>query len=227
MSFRNTIFRAAMNALYFSGAHRVLRPLLGGVGAILTLHHVRPPRPDRFQPNRLLEVTPKFFERVIRKLRRSGIDLVSLDELHRRMTRAISARRFVCVTFDDGYRDTHEFAYPILKAYDVPFAVYVATGFADRLGEMWWLALEAVIAQNDMIACASTAATSGSSAAASSRSARCSTRSTGGCAASTPRRSCARWCARWRAPQGRLVAFCKRALHGLGGDSARSPPIRW
>ena len=37
----------------------LLRPLLGGVGAILTLHHVRPARPDRFQPNRLLEVTPE------------------------------------------------------------------------------------------------------------------------------------------------------------------------
>lgn len=141
-----------MNALYFTGAHLLLRPMLGGVGAILTLHHVRPPRPDRFQPNRLLEVTPKFFERVIRRLRRSGVDLVSLDEMHRRMTARDFSRRFVCVTFDDGYRDTHEFAYPILKRYEVPFAVYVATGFADRVGEMWWLALEAVVAQNDMIA---------------------------------------------------------------------------
>ena len=58
MSLRNTIFRAAMEALYFSGAHVLLRPWLGGVGAIMTLHHVRPPRLDSFQPNRLLEVTP-------------------------------------------------------------------------------------------------------------------------------------------------------------------------
>ena len=92
MSFRNTIFRAALETLYFSGAHVLLRPLLGGVGAILTLHHVRPPRRDRFQPNRLLEVTPRFFERVIRRLRRSGADLVSLDEMHRRMTRAAISR---------------------------------------------------------------------------------------------------------------------------------------
>ena len=80
------LFRTALETLYFSGAHVVLRPLLGGVGAILTLHHVRPARRDRFQPNRLLEVTPEFFERVIRRLRRSGTDLVSMDEVHRRMT---------------------------------------------------------------------------------------------------------------------------------------------
>jgi peptidoglycan/xylan/chitin deacetylase (PgdA/CDA1 family) len=140
-----------MEALYFSGAHVLLRPWLGGVGAIMTLHHVRPPRRDRFQPNRLLEVTPAFFERVIRRLRRSGTDLVSLDEMHRRMTERDFAKRFVCITFDDGYRDTLDFAYPVLKKYDVPFAVYVATGFTDRVGEMWWLALEAVIARNEHV----------------------------------------------------------------------------
>jgi peptidoglycan/xylan/chitin deacetylase (PgdA/CDA1 family) len=148
---RNTIFRAAMEALYFSGAHVLLRPLVGGVGTILTLHNVRPPRPDRFQPNRLLEVTPSFLERVIRRWRRSNVDFVSLDEMHRRMTDRDFSRRFVCVTFDDGYRDTQQFAYPILKKFEVPFAVYVATSFADRVGEMWWLALEAVIARNALV----------------------------------------------------------------------------
>ncbi len=146
------LFRAALNAIYFSGAHMALRPLLGGVGAILMLHHVRPPRHDRFQPNHLLEITPAFFERVIRRLSRSNVDLISLDEMHRRITTGdFPRRRFVCVTFDDGYRDNYEFAYPVLKKYEVPFTIYVATSFADRIGELWWLALEAVIAQNEMV----------------------------------------------------------------------------
>jgi peptidoglycan/xylan/chitin deacetylase (PgdA/CDA1 family) len=146
-----TMFRTALEALYFTGAHAILRPVLGGVGAILMLHHVRPPRPDRFQPNRLLEVTPRYFERVVRKLRRSRVDLISLDEVYRRMKEGDFRRRFVAITFDDGYRDTLEHAYPILKKYEVPFTVYVATSFADRVGELWWLALEAVIAQNQLI----------------------------------------------------------------------------
>jgi peptidoglycan/xylan/chitin deacetylase (PgdA/CDA1 family) len=144
-------FRAALEVLYFSGAHLLLRPLVGGVGAILTLHHVRPPRRDRFQPNRLLEVTPEYFESVVRRLRRSHVDLVSLDEVHRRLAERHFPRRFVSITFDDGYRDTLEFAYPILKKYEVPFTVFVATSFADRLGELWWLALEAVVAQNELV----------------------------------------------------------------------------
>ncbi len=148
---RQTIIRGGLESLYFSGTHLALKPFVAGVGAILTLHHVRPPRPDRFQPNRLLEITPRFFARVIKLLRRSGVDLVSLDEVHRRLTAGDFARRFVCLTFDDGYRDLRQFAYPILKEAGVPFAIYVATSFADRLGELWWLALEAVIARNDRI----------------------------------------------------------------------------
>jgi peptidoglycan/xylan/chitin deacetylase (PgdA/CDA1 family) len=148
---KHTIIRGGLESLYFSGAHIALRPFVGGVGAILTLHHVRPPRPDRFQPNRLLEVSPGFLTRVIKALRRSDLDLVSLDEMHRRMVEGDFSRRSACLTFDDGYRDTLQWAYPILKEAGVPFAIYIPTSFPDRLGELWWLVLEAVIARNDRI----------------------------------------------------------------------------
>jgi peptidoglycan/xylan/chitin deacetylase (PgdA/CDA1 family) len=148
---KQTIIRAGLECLYFSGAHIVSRPLVGGVGAILALHHVRPPRPDRFQPNRLLEVTPQFLARLVRGLRRAGLEFIGLDEMHRRMVETDFTKRFVCLTFDDAYRDTLRWAYPVLKDAGVPFAIYVATSFPDRLGELWWLALEAVIARNDRI----------------------------------------------------------------------------
>jgi peptidoglycan/xylan/chitin deacetylase (PgdA/CDA1 family) len=148
---KQTFIRGGLESLYFSGAHLALRPFVGGVGAILTLHHVRPRRPGRFQPNHLLEVTPAFLTRVVKDLRRSGVDLISLDELYRSMSASDFSRRFVCFTFDDGYRDTLQWAYPILKEAHVPFAVYVPTSFPDRLGELWWLVLEAVIQRNDRI----------------------------------------------------------------------------
>jgi len=151
VTIRQTIIRGGMESLYFSGAHIVSRPFVGGVGAILSLHHVRPPRPDRFQPNRLLEVSPQFLARLVRALRRSGVEFVALDEMHRRMVEGDFAKRFLCLTFDDAYRDTLRWAYPILKDAGVPFAIYVPTSFPDRLGELWWLALEAVIARNDRI----------------------------------------------------------------------------
>jgi peptidoglycan/xylan/chitin deacetylase (PgdA/CDA1 family) len=148
---KKTIIRGGLETLYFSGLHHWMRPLLGGVGTILTLHHVRPPRASRFQPNRLLEISPAFFERLLRRLRSSRNDLISLDEMHQRMVSGNHKRRFVCVTFDDGYRDNLRWAYPLLKKYEVPFALYVPTSFPDRLGELWWVALEAVIARNTRI----------------------------------------------------------------------------
>ncbi|MBI2716542.1 MAG: polysaccharide deacetylase family protein [Rhizobiales bacterium] len=148
---KKTIIRTGLETLYFSGMHHVMRPLVGGVGSILTLHHVRPPRSDAFQPNRLLEITPEFLERLLRRLKRSRIDVVSLDEMHRRFIAGDYKRRFVCLTFDDGYKDLLRWAYPLLKKYQMPFALYIPTSFPDRLGELWWVALEAVIAQNKRI----------------------------------------------------------------------------
>lgn len=148
---KQTIIRTGLETLYFSGLHHAMRPFVGGLGAILTLHHVRPARASRFQPNRLLEVTPAFFEKLLRRLRRSGRDLVSLDEMHQRLIGGESRRRFICVTFDDGYRDNLRWAYPLLRKYEVPFGLYIPTSFPDRLGELWWVALEAVIAKNSRI----------------------------------------------------------------------------
>jgi len=149
---KKVAFRTGMEALYFTGAHRWLAPLLGGVGAILTMHHVRPPRKDAFQPNRLLEVSPEFLEDVIRALRRARVDLVSLDEMHRRLKEQDFRRRFICFTFDDGYRDNLHHALPVLKKYEVPFAIYIPTSFPDRAGELWWLTLEAAIARHSRLA---------------------------------------------------------------------------
>src|SRR5215468_7853326 len=106
---KKAILRTGFEALYFSGSHLFLRPFVGGIGAILTLHHVRPSRRDAFQPNRLLEVTPSFLEGVLKALRRAQVDIVSLDEMQRRLVERDFRRRFICLTFDDGYRDNLEY----------------------------------------------------------------------------------------------------------------------
>jgi peptidoglycan/xylan/chitin deacetylase (PgdA/CDA1 family) len=148
---KQAVIRSGLETLYFSGAYRALRGVLGGVGAILTLHHVRPARSDAFQPNRLLEVSPEFFEAVIVGLKASGFDLVSLDEMHRRLLDGDLRRRFVSFTFDDGYRDNLEWAVPILRRHRVPFTIYIPTSFPEGHGDLWWLALEAVVAAVDTI----------------------------------------------------------------------------
>ena len=148
---RNNVIRAGLGALYFSGAHHLLRPLLSGVGAIFMLHHVRPAREAAFRPNRHLEVTPEFLRATLCHLRSRDIDIVSMDELHERLMQGRFQRRFAAFTFDDGYRDNLEFALPVMREFDAPLTVYVASDFAEGTGRLWWAALEAVIAKAEQI----------------------------------------------------------------------------
>ena len=46
--------------------------------------------------------------------------------------------RFVMITFDDGYRDNYEAAFPILRAYGARAVFFVTTGFLDDHRVAWW-----------------------------------------------------------------------------------------
>jgi peptidoglycan/xylan/chitin deacetylase (PgdA/CDA1 family) len=148
---RNAVIRAGLEALYFSGAHHLLRPIFAGAGAIFMLHHVRPRRNNPFQPNHHLEVTPEFLRATLAHVRARGFDIVTADELHRRLTEHDFSRRFACFTFDDGYRDNRDFALPVMREYDAPLTVYAASDFAEGIGRLWWVALERVVAATDRI----------------------------------------------------------------------------
>lgn len=143
--------QAGLEALYFSGANHVLRPVVEGVGAILMFHRVTPRRRSAFQPNSFLEVTPAFLEQTIRRLVRNSYQFVSLDEARSRLVERRFDSRFVAITFDDGFRDNKVWAHPILAKYRVPYTIFVPTDFADGVGSLWWLTLESIIARHDRI----------------------------------------------------------------------------
>lgn len=149
--FRNSVIRAGLGALYFTGAHHLLRPIFAGVGAIFMLHHVRPHRDTKFQPNRHLEVTPEFLRATLSHLRTQEIDVVPMAEVHRRLVEKDFSRRFAGFTLDDGYRDNRDFALPVLREFDAPATIYVASDFAEGIGRLWWISLEMAIAKANAI----------------------------------------------------------------------------
>jgi peptidoglycan/xylan/chitin deacetylase (PgdA/CDA1 family) len=148
---RSNVIRAGFEALYVTGAHHLLRPIFGGAGAIFMLHHVRPRRETPFQPNHHLEITPDFLRSVLTHLREAKIDIVTIDEMHRRVSEGNFSRRFACFTFDDGYRDNRDFALPMMREFDAPLTVYVTSDFAQGTGRLWWVALETVVAKAQTI----------------------------------------------------------------------------
>lgn len=148
---KTAVFKAGLDTLYHTRAYRALAPYTSGIGVIFTLHNVLPGEPADFSPNRILTVTPDFLDAAIVRIRAAGLDIVSLDEARERVCAGGQARRFACLTIDDGYRDNIDHAYPVLKRHEAPVAIYVATCMPDGTAELWWLALEYAIAASDRI----------------------------------------------------------------------------
>jgi peptidoglycan/xylan/chitin deacetylase (PgdA/CDA1 family) len=44
----------------------------------------------------------------------------------------------VAITFDDGYRDNYEHAWPILKKYGIPATFFLVAGALDNKMVLWW-----------------------------------------------------------------------------------------
>lgn len=76
--------------------------------------------------------TPKNqFEQQIRFLK-ENCKVISIDDAYSSLyqNHLIPADKpIVVITFDDGYRDNFEVAYPILKRYDMPFTIFLTTQF--------------------------------------------------------------------------------------------------
>lgn len=127
-----------------TGLHRLAAPFTRGEGAILMFHRVQPRVERDFVPNQLLEITPEFLDAVLTRLTSLGFAIVSLDTALDGIGEA-RERPFAVLTFDDGYRDTRDFALPILEKHRAPFTMYVTTGFAERTARLWWVELDEAI----------------------------------------------------------------------------------
>lgn len=132
MTLRGILKHSAASALALTGADR----------AIGKLAHTRY-HPLVLGYHRVVDDYPTWAERTIPSMLTSRAMLaahldwltahyrcVSLDELGARIE---AGDRFTepvaAVTFDDGYRDVYEHAFPLLKARAIPAAVFVAAGF--------------------------------------------------------------------------------------------------
>jgi peptidoglycan/xylan/chitin deacetylase (PgdA/CDA1 family) len=67
---------------------------------------------------------------------KSKLDVITPDDLPQVLARGLG--RYALITFDDGYRDNYEIAFPILKAEGVPATFFIATGFVDHPRLPWW-----------------------------------------------------------------------------------------
>jgi peptidoglycan/xylan/chitin deacetylase (PgdA/CDA1 family) len=124
-----------------------------GVGGILMLHRVSPTDQSPLGVNRGLSVTPQFLDELIGALKHEGYDFVPMDEVPARVAKT-NGKPFLAVTFDDGYKDNDDHAYPVLRRHNVPWTVYIAPGLMSGDTHLWWELAELALARRKEIAVA-------------------------------------------------------------------------
>jgi peptidoglycan/xylan/chitin deacetylase (PgdA/CDA1 family) len=129
-----TVWRI-LAGLYFASGLNAIRHR--GRVVILTYHRVvsdQMARDECIQPG--MYVRGRSFEAHIAYIRKR-FDIISLDELLDlwRTNRLKSHRSYCVITFDDGWRDNYQFAFPVLTKYRVPATIFLAT---DYIGTARW-----------------------------------------------------------------------------------------
>ncbi len=122
------------------------QPFYGGSGHIITLHRVV----NKLDENRIswssnLEVSTTYLEKTIKYFIKNKYDIISLDELQNRLTKKTVQNKFVVFTFDDGYEDNFELAYPLFKKYNIPFAIYITKALIENNLKCWWYDIEEIV----------------------------------------------------------------------------------
>ncbi len=111
---------------------------------ILIYHYISDPPmgADRFRLD--LSVRPSMFEAHLQFLRQAGYQTVSLSDLIFYLTQGQPLPpRSIVLTFDDGYRDAYEEAFPRLLRYGFRGTFFILTGRADE-GDPRYLSWEQI-----------------------------------------------------------------------------------
>lgn len=126
-----------------SVASRVgLLPLLERVGsrpglAVLVYHRVMAVDGHRYD-KAVIEATPEEFDAQMGMLKKRHA-VLGPDELVDVIVNPRRLRHFrVAVTFDDGYRDNYDHAFPILKSHGLAAFFFVPTHYMDSRRLSWW-----------------------------------------------------------------------------------------
>ena len=115
-----------------------IRPTVATRFHVLTYHRVDEvdAHPDRSPA--LLSATPNEFEQQMRYLSARCHVISIADLIQAAEARRVLPPRTILITFDDAYTCFSEHAFPILKRYGLPVALFVPTAFPDQPERKFW-----------------------------------------------------------------------------------------
>ena len=136
---RAMLRRLRAEASVRSGASRRDRARLDGNRAVVLGYHRVLPRSEaeRLAVEPGMFVTPDTFARQLQWLRQH-FEIVPLGEIVARLARGVALPRGACaITFDDGWRDNYQYAWPALRAAGAPATIFLVTARVGTAGAFW------------------------------------------------------------------------------------------
>ena len=101
---------------------------------VLNYHRIGSPLGSLFDHN-LWSATQEDFDQQVR-FAKKNFDVISINDVEEALTKP--KQRSVLFTFDDGYLDNYELAFPVLKSHNVPGTFFITSGFLDNRIPAWW-----------------------------------------------------------------------------------------
>lgn len=135
----------------FLSKFNFIKKYFSGIGTILMLHRVSDFEKNKIFPNENLKVSPEFLDNFICNLKSNGYKLISIEELLENLHLKKKIKKQIVFTLDDGYLDNYINAYPVFKKHNVPFIIYLSSGFIERNINVWWHDIEDIISENDNV----------------------------------------------------------------------------
>ncbi|MDB5173062.1 MAG: hypothetical protein JWN51_1835 [Phycisphaerales bacterium] len=129
---RTDIVAAVLNG---SGLGATIRAVGGWRGLLVLAYHRIGNGANSPFDRALWSATADEFDAQIRLVKQHA-DVISPDDLADAATRRRG--RHVLLTFDDGYRDNYDTAFPILRSHGVSALFFITTGFIDNSRISWW-----------------------------------------------------------------------------------------
>lgn len=124
--------------LQYSAANAVALALRRNTLTVLCYHRILDSTdPERESIDPALVTSTHVFERQMQAISRQFNPITLSDAIHWLDGQRSLPPRTVLITFDDGVSDTYSNAFPVMRRYGIPGAVFLATGFIDTPKRHW------------------------------------------------------------------------------------------
>jgi len=120
-----------------------------GLGYILMLHRIGDPNPFGLPQSENLKVSIQHLDKFITEAKKK-FDIIRLEDVPNRLKEK-HKRNFLVFTFDDGYKEVLTVGLPVFRKHNVPFTVFLTTGFMEKNAILWWDILERIIISHDSL----------------------------------------------------------------------------